>query len=176
MTGSESTPIGVSTFRPELTLLKAGNPDVLLVVHVGVSLVNALNQGRQLGFTGQFLTVNEAEEQEVLEGAKGSAEGMKYLAPEPAMETAAMQAFARAFGQHFKRLPHPLSRHSYDATILTARALHECGRDRRCAKERLYRTKDYPGASGNFSIERDGGTKRAFVLKTVQDRRFVAAH
>ncbi len=170
---NESAEIGENDFRAQLTRFKGHHPDVVFIVSVGVNLVNAFKQAHQLGLKAQLLTVNEAEEQEVLDAAKNFGEGIRFFAPEPMIETEAMKRFGEEFRQRFGREAHPLSRHAYDATILTATALAECRNDHECADKKLYAVKNYSGATGDFSIEEDGGTKREFVLKTIKEGHFV---
>ena len=86
-----------------------------------------------------------------------------------------MKSFADKFFGRFHRPAHPLARHAYDATMLVATALDSCKLNEECAKDRLYQIKNYPGASGVFSIDPDGGTTREFVLKTIAQQQFVKA-
>jgi branched-chain amino acid transport system substrate-binding protein len=169
----ETSLIGVNDFRSELTRIKSRNPDVVFLAHVGVNLANALKQASQLGFKTPFVTVNEAEEQEVIASAKNYAEGIKFFAPEPITETEEMKKFDTEFRQRFNRDTHPLSRHAYDATMLAGSVLAACRHDYECADKKLYAIKDYSGATGKFSIQTDGGTMREFVLKTIKDGHFV---
>lgn len=175
ITATATNPIGITDFRTELTRLRSPDPDALIIVHLASTLGGALKQARQVGFTKQFLATTDAEEQSVIDVAGPSAEGLKFLAPEPAEETPQMKQFAQRFQNKFGNAPHPLSRHSYDATMLIAGALQDCRLEAECAKGRMYKTKNYAGASGTFSIDPDGGTRRDFVLKTVKDGRFVRA-
>lgn len=173
ITGRETNPIGVSSFRTELTRLRQGNPDVLVIVHLAQTLGIAIRQARESGFQKQILATTDSEEQSVLDAAGDYAEGLQFLVPEPPVDTEPMNRFAAAFRAKFRSDPHPLSRHAYDATILTAQALQECRKDGKCAKDRLYQVHDYSGASGEFSIEPDGGCTRDFSLKTIENGRFV---
>jgi ABC-type branched-subunit amino acid transport system substrate-binding protein len=84
-----------------------------------------------------------------------------------------MNAFRNSFMARYGHEPHPLSRHSYDATMLASTALTECNMDRECAKAWLYRVSDYRGATGPLSINADGGTTRSFVAKIVRNGQFV---
>lgn len=173
ITGSATNPIGENNFRSELTKLRAGDADGLLLVHLASTLGMAIKQAREIGFSKQLLATTDAEEQSVIEVAGEQAEGLKFLVPEPAQETPEMRQFAVEFSKKYGEAPHPLARHAFDATLLAAGVLTVCGLDAVCAKERLYATKDYRGASGTFSLDADGGTKRDFIPKTVRQGRFV---
>ena len=170
--GEAANPIGVSDFRTELTSLKRRNPDSIFAVHVGPTLGGVLKQARALGMKQRFLTVNEAEERGVVDLAGVAAEGLAFFAPEPATRTAEMQSFDQEFEGRYGRNAHALARHAFDATLLAATALLSCKQVRSCAKDEIYKTRNYSGASGVFSIEKDGGTRREFVLKSIKNGRF----
>jgi branched-chain amino acid transport system substrate-binding protein len=159
--------------RTELVKLRAGDPDALVIVHLASTLGIAIKQARETGHTGQLFGTSDGEEASVIDQGGASAEGLQLLAPEPKEESEQMKMFQKAFVVRYGHEPHPLSRHSYDATMLATTALSECKMDRECAKERIYRVRDYQGASGSFSINSDGGTSRSFVVKVVRDGRFV---
>jgi branched-chain amino acid transport system substrate-binding protein len=169
----QSIPITANDVRSELTLLRGKNPDVVLAIHVGSILGNILKKARQLGLNQQFLTVNEAEENSVIEAGGDAAEGLTFLSPEPALETSAMKDFTSKYNSKFGHNVHPLTRQSYDATMLVTQAIKNCNGDQKCAKDSIYKIKDYSGASGPFSIQADGGTEREFVIKKVLSGQFV---
>ena len=173
ITGVATNPIGQNSFRAELSKLRSGEPDTLLIVHLASTLGIAIKEAREGGFKGQFLATTDAEEESVITEAGKFAEGLTLVAPEPKLDSERMRAFASAFVAKFAQPPHPLSRHAYDATLLAASALAKCNGERGCAKNKIYQTRDYSGASGDFSINRDGGTTRTFVAKLVRDGRFV---
>jgi ABC-type branched-subunit amino acid transport system substrate-binding protein len=145
----------------------------VLAIHVGSILGNILKKARQLGLNQQFLTVNEAEENSVIEAGGDAAEGLTFLSPEPALKTTEMKDFDTKYKLKFENKAHPLARQSYDATMLVAHTLKNCKEDHKCAKDALYKIKDYSGASGQFSIQADGGTEREFLIKKVQSGQFV---
>lgn len=173
ITGVATNPIGQNTFRSELAKLRSGEPDVLVIVHLASTLGIAMKQARQSGFRGQFLATSDAEEESVIKEAGKNAEGLVLISPEPEVETEEMRSFEKEFISKFGRQPHPLSRHAYDATILSGTALSECKAEPVCARDRLYQVKEYRGASGIFSINADGGTTRGFVAKIVRAGNFV---
>lgn len=173
ITGAATNPIGQNDFRTELVKLRTGNPDALVIVHLASTLGIAIKQAREVGHNGQLFGTTDGEEKSVIDQGGKSTEGLLLLAPEPKEETERMKAFATSFVAFYGHEPHPLARHSYDATMLATTALTECKMDRECAKAWLYRVKDYPGASGSFSIDADGGTSRSFVAKIVRNGQFV---
>lgn len=173
ITGKSANRIGESNFRSEITRVQAGKPDALVIAHLGGILGTAITQVRDLGFENQILVSSDAEDKSVTDFAKEKAEGIKFLTPETfdAMDT--VKVFRENYVSKFKEEPTPLARHSYDATMLATNALIKCNRHTECAKDEINKTKVYHGASGEFSIDVDGGTARKFIVKTVKNEKFV---
>lgn len=169
----EGSQIGVTDYRTELLKIKNDRPDILLFVHLGANMGNALKQARAIGLSQQVLGPDEAEQEEVLAVAGDAAEGLLLFVPEAAEETDVVKKFHQAYSEQYQAAPSLLSAHSFDATMITGRALKACKTDKRCVANYVRSVKDYSGATGMFSILEDGTTKREFVLKQVQNGRFV---
>lgn len=69
--------------------------------------------------------------------------------------------------------PMILANNAYEATKILVKALASCKGDTKCARDKAYQIKDFPGASGIISIDPDGGAQKSFVLKTVKNGKFV---
>ena len=169
----ESVPFGVNDMKSEITRIKSKNPAALLIVHVGTTLGYALKQISELRLHASRFSVSEADDGTVVKIADKSAEGLTIFVPLPKNESPEMKAFNEFYQKKYKAAPLPLSRHSYDATILTVNALNECWLDSKCAKDRIYKIKDYSGASGVFTILNNGSTKREFVKRVVKGGKFI---
>ncbi len=172
ITGSEASPIGQNDFKAELLRLKRGKPDVVFVVHLGPTLGIIAKQIRDLGMSQQLLTTSEGEEASVLETARGAAEGLRFFSPAEGRGSAETERFEAAFKVKFGSPAHPLSRHSYDSTMLIGTALKSCNRDQTCVRKKLREIRDHKGASGLISMNRDGSTSRPFFLKRVEGNEF----
>lgn len=169
---STDTPIEQNEFRSELSKLIKRQPDIIFAAHLSQTLAVFMREARELGIHSQILTVDEAEEQSLLDQAGVAAQGVKFFAPEPS--GAAYEDFRSRFVKRFGHQPHTLTANAYDATRIAVNALLECRRDGECAKKKIEALKDYPGASGTFSIGTSGAAQKNFVLKTVNaDGKFV---
>jgi branched-chain amino acid transport system substrate-binding protein len=63
---------------------------------------------------------------------------------------------------------------AYDGFDVLAQAISACnGTDPECIKSELYKMKDFPGVSGNITIDEKGDTAREFVLKRVTGGKMV---
>jgi branched-chain amino acid transport system substrate-binding protein len=174
VTGTGANLIGESNFRNELTRLRIGNPDALLIAHLGGTLGNAIRQAKLFGFKDkQLLATSDAEDQSVIEAAGELANGLKFISIETSKNLEEVSEFEKDFFLKYKERPTALSKHSFDATILSVDALRKCNFDKVCAKDQIYKNQNHKGASGIFSIDSDGGTSRNFILRSVVKGEFL---
>lgn len=173
--GSYESPIGVTDFRTELLKLSTAKPDVLFFGEVGTELGAALKQARQIGLNAPVLGAHEAEGQVVIDIAGKDAEGLTFLSPRLPSTGDTVAKFRKQYREKYSSEPGVLAANGYDATILTVKTLRQCNLDTTCAKDELYRVKDFNGVSGTFSITPEGGTIKEFVRKYVEKGKFKEA-
>ncbi len=170
--GLETPPLEAPDFKAVLTKYVRNVPDVLFIADIAHRTGTIMKQARNLGITSQFLTVDEAEEENVLKVAGDAAEGTILFAPEPATLSSEQKIFRKEFEKRNGYAPNSLSASAYDATQLAIASLKKCNGESSCAKKELYLTRDYPGVSGDISIDSDGGCQKSFVKKKVIDSTF----
>ena len=73
-----------------------------------------------------------------------------------AEDTAARESFAARYLQQTGRPPSAAAAEAYDAVCLTVRALRAAGPNRARMRDQLAQTRDYSGASGTISFDREG--------------------
>jgi branched-chain amino acid transport system substrate-binding protein len=66
--GASLTPLGTTDFSSYLIKAQAANPDVIIFLHAGQDMVNALKQAVQFGLDKRFHIAGAQQELEVLEG------------------------------------------------------------------------------------------------------------
>src|SRR5215471_5365129 len=66
--GADLTPLGTTDFSSYLIKAQAANPDVIIFLHAGDDMINALKQAVQFGLDKQFHIAGAQQELEVLEG------------------------------------------------------------------------------------------------------------
>ena len=66
--GGDLTPLGTTDFSSYLIQAQAANPDVIIFLHAGQDMVNALKQAVQFGLDKRFHIAGAQQELEVLEG------------------------------------------------------------------------------------------------------------
>ncbi|MCB0325820.1 MAG: ABC transporter substrate-binding protein [Bdellovibrionales bacterium] len=172
--GKEQNAIGENDFRSELTRIREAEPDALLIVHLGDTLAAALKQVRALSIESALLSVDEAEEPQLLAAAGSAAEGVSIFTPHIEATTTAAQEFRVKYVNRFQQEPGILSAHSYDATMLTVKAAEACGSEGHCMADFIRKQDGYEGASGTLRFRTDGTTERTLMLKRVRNGRFAA--
>ncbi len=169
----DKTNLGDSDLNSPLLKVRGLHPDVFFAAYFGNNLGLVLKQARQIGVKQQILSVYESEDPSVISVAGPAAEGLRFFVGEAESETEAVKGFRTRFQNRFGYEPRILGANAFDATKILVHALSECKGDTECAKAAAYRTKDYDGASGTFSIDTEGAAKKSFILKTVKDGKFV---
>ena len=66
--GGDLTPLGTTDFSSYLIKAQAANPDVIIFLHAGDDMINALKQAVQFGLDQRFHIAGAQQELEVLEG------------------------------------------------------------------------------------------------------------
>jgi branched-chain amino acid transport system substrate-binding protein len=145
-------------FRTELTRLRAHNPDVLFVAHVGKEFSNVVRQARQIGLKAQIVGPHEATEFSA--DAASALEGAVLISP--IHPRGASSPFEERFRSQFGGLPSVLSRNAYDATIIATRALAACAGEPVCTQAKIVATSNHHGESGTFSIRPGQGAAKEF--------------
>ena len=173
---NDVTILGDNDLRAPLTAVKRKNPDVFFAAYFGTNLGIVLKQAKEIGLHQQILGVYEAEDPSVLQTAESKANGLQYLLAEPEVDNKLQEDLRKEFQQRFAYSPSVLSRNAYDATNILVKTLAKCKLDPECSKSSVYQTKEYPGFSGTFSIDSDGGAEKKFVLKEIKHQQFVRLH
>lgn len=171
---NDTTMLDQPDVKPALSKISKSNPDVFFAAYFGTNLGVILKQARELNIKSKILSVYEADDPSVLSIAREAAEGLKFFVSEPKEINENIKDYRDRFKLRFGYSPRILADNAYDATMILAQALHQCNSDKTCAKDLIYKTTNYRGVSGTFSIDSDGATSnKGFVLKTVKNGQFV---
>jgi branched-chain amino acid transport system substrate-binding protein len=161
-------------FRTEMTKIKAINPDVVMIIHFGSSLGNAIKQARELGIESKLIGDYESEDPTILKIAGNTAEGYIFSSSEPATPTQKVIDFQNKYKQKFGELPDVLAANGYDAIHLQVDAYVACKGDTDCMANRLESIKDYDGVSGSITIDpKDHSVTKPNIFKIVKNGQFV---
>ena len=169
----DKTNLGDSDLKASLLRVRSSNPDVFFAAYFGNNLGITLKQAREVGIQQQILGVYESEDPSVIETAGAASEGLRFFVGQSESATPAVTSFESKFRERFHYPSRILGANAYDATRILVTALAKCHGDSECTKAEIYRVQDYDGASGRFSIDREGAAQKPFVLKSIKDGKFV---
>jgi branched-chain amino acid transport system substrate-binding protein len=171
---SEAFEQGATDFRSQLTKIKAVNPDGIFLPGYPKEIPEVLKQSKSLNVNKQFLCPSAFEDQQTLDLAGNSANGVIYDYPKQGDTS---KSYVKEFySDYFKKYnisPGALSDNGYDALMLIVEAIKIKGMSREQIKEGLYSIKDYPGVAGNTTFDENGDIKKEFILKTVKNQKFI---
>jgi branched-chain amino acid transport system substrate-binding protein len=165
---------GDADFRTQLLKAQADGGDALLLLSTAKEAGLLVRQSSELQTGLPIFATSPIETAEFLKAAGVSAEGVVYPYPFDAQsEDAAQHGFQRKHLQAYGRESEMLGANGYDALMLLSSCLEREGDDPARVKECLYGTKEYHGASGVLTFDRNGDVRKPFIMKTVRDGRFV---
>jgi len=161
-------------FRTTLTKIKGKNPDAIYIVPYAEGGL-LVKQAKDLGLEQPFFASETIGNQDFLDNAGDSAEGIIYATPswdESASTTADfMQKHEAKFGEQ-SAWP-VFSANSYDGMMLVAMAIEEHGYNADAVRDYLYAVADYDGAAGMLTIDENGDALKNFELMKIENGEFV---
>ena len=158
VTTTESFAKGDVDFKPQLTKIKASNPDAVVLVALVAEGSSIMVQARQLGIALPFLTGNGMNSPKIFELAKDSADNLWIGSPWSLENLSAEnKKFIAAFQKVHNALPDQFAAQAYDAMYIVSQALTKVklsGKleaDRQALRDALPATQ-FTGATGPFKF------------------------
>jgi branched-chain amino acid transport system substrate-binding protein len=166
---------GETNFTTYLTELKSKEPEVIFVPVYYNDMVQIARQAKQAGIPGtSFVGGDGWDSQELVDGAGAELEGAyftNHYAPDVPWPNSA--AFVTAFKAKYNREPTSLAAQGYDAAKLLFDAMKRAGvADREGIKTALAETKDFAGATGSLTIDKNHNANKPIVVVQVKDKKF----
>lgn len=163
VTTTETFAKGDVDFKPQLTKIKASNPDAIVLSALIAEGAPIMVQARQLGITLPFIGGNGMNSPRVFELAKDSSDnlwvGSPWSVENPAAEN---KQFITAYQKTFASLPDQFAAQAYDAMYIVAQALKKIkitGKleaDRKALRDALPAVQ-WAGATGPFKFRQVPG-------------------
>ena len=163
---------GDTDFRAQLTSIKAAVPEVVFVPGYYPEVGLILKQARQLGLTIPFLGCEAWDSPTLLQLAGKAADGCyfsnQFSASDPAP---VVQDFDMTYRAKFGTLPDNFAALGYDAARVVLDAIRRAGSsDPPAIREALASTKDYPGVSGNITIDAKRNASKPVVIMEIKNQ------
>jgi branched-chain amino acid transport system substrate-binding protein len=160
VTTTETFAKGDVDFKAQLTKIKAGNPDAIVLSALLAEGAPIMVQARQIGLNVPFIGGNGMNSVKVFDLARDKSDGLYVGSPWSASNTSAENSkFVKAYSDKYKTAPDQFAAQSYDALYITTQALKQVklsgnlATDRSAVRDALPNVK-WTGATGAFQFRR----------------------
>lgn len=188
VTTTETFAKGDVDFKAQLTKIKAGNPDAIVISALIAEGAPIMVQARQLGLNLPFIGGNGMNSVKVFDLAKDKSDGLYVGSPwSIENQTEANRKFVVAYTSKFKTAPDQFAAQAYDALHIASQALKKVklsgnlAADRTALRDALPEVK-WTGATGAFQFRRASDkagkpagydAQQAAIVSVTQNGRFV---
>jgi branched-chain amino acid transport system substrate-binding protein len=166
----ESYSEGDTDFQAQLTNIKAANPDVIYVPGYYTEVGSIAVQARRLGVNQVMMGGDGWDSPKLFEIGKSAVQGCYFSNHYSAQsKDPKVVKFVSAYKKEYGEVPDALAAVAYDAAYILADAIKRSGgTDRAKLRDAIAATKNFPGVTGNITIDKDrNAIKPAVVLKVV---------
>jgi branched-chain amino acid transport system substrate-binding protein len=160
VTTTETFAKGDVDFKAQLTKIKAGNPDAIVLSALLAEGAPIMVQARQLGLNVPVIGGNGMNSVKVFDLAKDKADGLYVGSPWSSSNTTPENTkFVKAYNDKFKAVPDQFAAQAYDGLHIAAQALKQVklsgnlAADRTAVRNALPSVK-WSGATGAFQFRR----------------------
>jgi branched-chain amino acid transport system substrate-binding protein len=166
---------GDSDFRAQLTAIKAANPQAIYVPGYYTEVGTIVHQARELGITVPFLGSDGWDSPKLWEIGGTALNGCyfsnHYATDDP---SPVVQKFVTDYKAKYNQLPDALAALAYDAARILADAMTRAGSsDGEKVRDAIASTKDFPGVTGNISINQDRNAVKTAVIVKVENGKYL---
>ena len=164
---------GEKDFRPFLTRIKEGNPDVIFAAGYYNEAASIVRQSKELGIKSQILGEEGFDSPKFLEIAGPAAEGVIIATnldrddPRPLV-----QNFLKNYQKAYNEDADMVGASSYDAFMILVNAIRKAGTDPKAIQKALLETKDYNGLTGKISRFVQGEVVKPVQIQVVKGGKF----
>jgi branched-chain amino acid transport system substrate-binding protein len=164
---------GEKDFRPYLTRIKEGNPNVIFAAGYYNEAASIVRQAKELGITSQILGEEGFDSPKFLEIAGPAAEGVIIATnldrddPRPLV-----QNFLKNYRKVHNEDADMVGASSYDAFMILVNAIGKAGTDPKAIQKALLETKDYNGLTGKISRFIQGEVVKPVQIQVVKSGKF----
>jgi branched-chain amino acid transport system substrate-binding protein len=164
-------------FRTTLTRIQSERPDALYVAGYFMDTAAIVRQARELGLRVQMFGTTAIEDNQFLQLAGNSAEGLIYpLATgfDASSEAPRVREFVQAFRSRYNHDPGWVEAQAYDAFMLVCKAVGEINGEVTGAalKTALDSMGPFEGVAGTVRFDANGDVVKPVVFRIVRDGRF----
>ena len=166
---------GDQDFSAQLINLKSKNPDVIFAPGNFVEGALIIKQARQLGIKTPIIGGDTWETPEFIDIGKEAVEGTvfsTFFASEKPL-TEESKIFLDAYRKQYKKEPSADTALAYDSYLVILDAIKRANSaDPVKIRDAIAKTKNFPGAAGMITIDKNNNAVKDAVLKVVKDGKF----
>ena len=165
---------GDKDFKPQLTAIKAANPQAIFVPCYYTEAALICVQARQLGINVPLFGGDGWEAPELLDIGGSAMEGTYYSTHFSATDTRPkVQNFVQTFKTKFGETPDSMAALGYDSVLVLADAIRRAGStDGTKIRDALAQTKDLDGVTGKTTLDAQRNAPKPAVIITIKDGKF----
>ncbi len=170
----ESYQAGDTSFKAQLTNIKAANPDIVFLPGYYTEVTLILTQARELGLNVPFIGGDGWDSDKTLTNGGKNVEGCyftnHYDASDPDEK---VQAFVKRFKAKYNSVPDAMAVLGYDAANIMFDAIERAkSTDGPAIRDALADTKNFPGVTGNITIGKDRNAIKPGVILKIENGKF----
>ncbi len=165
---------GDKDFKPQLTAIKAANPQAIFVPCYYTEAALICVQARQLGINVPLFGGDGWEAPELLDIGGSAMEGTYYSTHFSATDTRPkVQSFVQSFKTKFGETPDSMAALGYDSVLVLADAIRRAGStDGTKIRDALAQTKDLDGVTGKTTLDAQRNAPKPAVIITIKNGKF----
>jgi branched-chain amino acid transport system substrate-binding protein len=165
---------GDKDFNAQLTSIKAGKPDAIIIPGYYQDVGLIARQARDLGITVPLFGGDGWESHDLISIGGPAVEGTYFSTHfSPEQNTPAVQDFVKKFQERYGVMPDAMAALGYDSAMLLADAFKRAGTtDGPKVRDALAATRDFPGIAGPITIDEHRDAKKPLVILEVTGGKF----
>ena len=162
---------GDTDFKAQLTALKAGNPDVIMVPGYYTEVALIVKQARELNMNMPFVGGDGWDSAKLTEIGGAAMENTFFAtAYTPDDTNFVVRNFVTKYKTLYNETPDALAALGYDAGHILLDAIRRAGStDGKAIRDALAATRDFIGVTGTISIDQDRNARKSAVILAVKD-------
>ena len=163
---------GDKDFRAQLTGIKGKNPDVIFIPGYYTEVGNIAIQAKSLGMKQPLLGGDGWDSEKLIQIGKGAVQGSYFSTHySPESKDPRVVKFVADFKKKYGETPDSLAACAYDAMKLMCDAIKRAGStDRTKIRDAIAATKDFPGVTGNITLDDKRNAVKPAVILQVQGK------
>lgn len=165
---------GDKDFNAQLTTIKAANPEAIFIPGYYQDVGLIARQARDLGITVPLFGGDGWESQDLISIGGPAVEGTYFSTHfSPEQSGPIVQEFVKKYQAKFGAMPDAMAALGYDSVMLLVDAFKRAGTtDGPKVRDALAATKDFPGITGQITIDEHRDAKKPLVILEVKDGKF----